>query len=80
MKIHHTRGVYSDGSFKDNGVADTSLKEHVEYNLKMRPGRALFVDGKCVNQGYLTREQCDRIERQLKKNPIHMKKDTAPYQ
>jgi hypothetical protein len=77
MKIHHTRGLYPNGDFKDNGVRAENLESHIDYNRTFRPGRALLVDGKCVLKG-----SCD--PRLIK---IHEKrtqgivpaKDTAPY-
>lgn len=49
--IHHTRGVYPDGSFKDKGVDSALIASHIEYNINLRPGRALIVDGWCVHKG-----------------------------
>lgn len=63
--FHHTRGVYNNGEFKDNGVAPEDLDIHIEYNLTMRPGRAFFVDGVCLNRGYLSEERCRSIEAEL---------------
>lgn len=63
--VHHTRGVYSNGEYKDNGVAPEDLDIHIEYNLAMRPGRAFFVDGVCLNRGYLSDDACRRIEAEL---------------
>lgn len=57
MKIHHTRGVYNNGEFKDNGVSAEHLAEHIEYNKTFRFGRALLVDGVVVYNGYLSNEQ-----------------------
>ena len=80
MRIHHTMGVYNNGSRKHNGVAASDLAGHIEYNLAMRPGRAFFVDGVCKNVGYLGKERCDEIERELASNPVPMTRCTAPYQ
>lgn len=57
MKIHHTRGVYNNGEFKDNGVLAEDLAAHIEYNKTYRFGRALLVDGVVVYNGYLSNEQ-----------------------
>jgi hypothetical protein len=51
VTIHHTVGVYPDGSMKHNGVPDDHLAAHIAYNKEFRPGRALFVDGVCVYEG-----------------------------
>jgi len=52
--IHTTIGVYPNSEFKMNGVRPEHLEDHIEYNIKHRPGRALFVDSKCVNRGDLS--------------------------
>lgn len=51
--VHHTVGVYPNGDMKQNGVIHENLEEHIEYNIKFRFGRALFVDGKCVYPGFV---------------------------
>jgi hypothetical protein len=80
MKIHHTRSLYPNGDFHDNGVPDFRLKSHVEYNMLWRPGRALFVDGKCVYEGINVRpEAIAAMEAQLAERPVVMRRDTAPY-
>ena len=56
MKIHHTRGVYSNGDYKDNAVRAEDLQKHIEYNKTMRFGRALLVDGVVVYNGYVSEE------------------------
>lgn len=75
--VHHTRGVYNNDSFKDNGVAPEHLRGYIKYNLTMRFGRALFVDGKCVHRGYLNEERCLAVERALV--GVSASKVTAPY-
>lgn len=77
--IHHTVGVYSDGSRKENGVSSENIASHIWYNLRMRPGRAFFVDGFCLNKGYLTIERCEEIEKELQHAAHKMERDTAPY-
>lgn len=79
MKIIHTMGVYANGNRKHNGVDPKFLDNHIEYNLTYRPGRAFFVDGKCLNRGYLSKEHCEEIERELAANPVVMTRDTQPY-
>lgn len=78
--IHHTVGVYSDGSRKWNGVTSENIAGHIYYNLNMRPGRAFFVDGLCLNKGYLTPERCKEIEKELQDAAFRPTRDTAPYQ
>lgn len=79
MKVHHTMGVYSNGERKHNGVDPRDLADHIKYNLEMRPGRAFFVDGKCLHVGYLGKERCDEIEAELVAKPVQMTRCTAPY-
>ena len=61
--MKRTIGIYLNGDYKLNNVAEEHLEYHIRYNLNHRPGRALVVDGEIVNTGYLTRE---RIEEMLK--------------
>ena len=77
--IHTTIGVYNNDSFKVNGVDPIHLKEHIEYNKGWRPGRALFVDGKCVNRGYLSKERANAWEQRIKDENLKADKCTAPY-
>ena len=77
--IHTTIGVYADGSYKTNGVKHEHLKVHIEYNKTMRFGRALFVDGKCVHNGYLNSTEVKEFEEKIKKENIKKDKCTAPY-
>lgn len=54
-KLNHvTIGVNSNDSYTVNIVRPEHLENHIEYNKIMRFGRALFVDGKCVYEGYLS--------------------------
>lgn len=76
--IHHTCGVYLNDSCKTNGVPSDNLQEHIDYNKFWRPGRALFVDGKCVFAGSLPPEQIARWEIKLK--GVTANRDTRPYQ
>jgi hypothetical protein len=80
MTIYHTMGVYNDGSRKHNGVSPAHLKEHIDYNLTARPGRAFFVDGVCLNNGYLSQERIDAITVELRETPFPQVRVTAPYQ
>lgn len=75
--IHLTVGCYADGSRKTNGVKSENLAEHIQYNLIFRPGRALFVDGFCLHEGYLDKGRCAEIEAELKGKTAD--RDTAPY-
>ena len=78
--IHTTIGVYNTEGvpYKTNGVPSENLADHIKYNIQMRPGRALFLDGVCIWNGYLTWERCEAMEPELKK--VKITKDTQPYQ
>lgn len=79
--IHSTIGVYLNDRavFKYNGVRESNLKEHIEYNRVMRFGRALFVDGKCAHRGYLSDDRICSVEKFLSENPHVPVRDTQPY-
>jgi hypothetical protein len=67
---HHTVGVYKNQSYKENCVPSAELEQHVKYNTENRWGRGLFVDGKCVHQGYLSDEEVVAWEAKLKDWPM----------
>jgi hypothetical protein len=46
-------------------VHGDDLDAHIEYNLMYRPGRAFFVDGRCLNRGYLSDDECKEISNEL---------------
>lgn len=75
--IHTCRGAYASGDIVNNGVSSENLAEHIWYNLRMRPGRALFVDGLCLNKGYLSIAQIEEQEKQLE--TLRITEDTTPY-
>lgn len=79
MVIHHTMGVYPNGDRVHNGVADEHLAQHIEYNDTFRPGRALFVDGKCRLKGSLKADTIAAIEAELVAKPVQMSRVTTPY-
>lgn len=80
-KIYTTIGVYNNDSFKINGVRESLLLEHIQFNIRHRPGRALFVDGVCLHEGYLTRERADEWEEKIRKDKktFRVFNDTLPY-
>lgn len=78
-QIHLTIGVYLNGSFKWNGVSSEYLTDHVEYNKKMRFGRALIVDWEIVHLGYLTEDVLKEFIQKHKATWQMPKIDTAPY-
>ena len=62
---HITVGVYKNGDYHINVVREEHLEDHILYNTTMRFGRALFVDGKCIYDGYLTPSECDAWEAKM---------------
>lgn len=79
MTIHHTMGVYLNGDRVHNGVTSEHLAQHIDYNQTFRPGRAFFVDGVCLNKGYLTPETVAALIAELQAAPVHMDRITTPY-
>lgn len=79
QKIHHCVGVYSSGDKIHNGVLSDDLNHHIEYCKTFRPGRAIFVDGKCIYRGYLTEQECVVVEKELQESSFKITKVTRPY-
>ncbi|MCK5607538.1 hypothetical protein KAR91_36985 [Candidatus Pacearchaeota archaeon] len=75
--IHTTVGVYSDGSYKANGVKSEALAYHIWYNINFRPGRVFIVDGHCLHRAGLSQAESDKIVKKFEH--IEYKMDTAPY-
>ena len=80
MANHFTVGVYANGQYKTNVVKEEHLQDHIEYNLKMRPGRAFFVDGECLNKGYLTDEKISYWAQTISEMKPDLRISTEPYQ
>jgi hypothetical protein len=78
-KIHTTIGVYNNGDIKTNGVSEEHLETHIQYNLDYRPGRAFFVNGECLNKGYLDDERIAEYTEMFKDPKWIVTKCTAPY-
>lgn len=76
---HITIGVYANDDYKVNVVKDEDLVSHIEYNKVFRYGRALFVDGKCENQGYLSDIKIREWEDKIKQMDIDKRVATYPY-
>lgn len=77
---HICIGVYSSGDYKVNIVEDAHLESNVEYNRVFRPGRAYFVDGVCVQKGYLNDLAIDEWADKIKTFNIDSSRSTVPYQ
>jgi hypothetical protein len=63
--LHHVRGVYLNGQFEDSKVKSEDLANHLYYDIHFRPGRALFLDGKCLHKGHLEMSRCMDIQNAL---------------
>lgn len=61
-KIYTTVGVYRNLDFVVNGVHFIDLEKHIEYNMNMRFGRALLVEGKVVHKGYFSDSDVEMLE------------------
>jgi len=57
--------VYNNGNMKEDYPLDSD--EWLEFNKTTRFGVALFIDSKCYYEGYLGKERCKEISKQLKK-------------
>jgi len=68
-EVYSTIGVYSNEDRRENAVASKDLEAHIKYNLEKRPGRAFFVEGRCINPGYLSKERILELEGEFKRNP-----------
>lgn len=55
--VIHTRRVYPNGDYVDNGVREEDLADHTKYNLTFRFGCAFIVNGKVKSLGYHADEQ-----------------------
>ena len=77
--IHTTIGLYPNGDFKINGVRPEDLKDHIEYNKQHRWGRALFVDGKCVHNGYLSDEEIKKFQDRINQENLKATKYSKLY-
>lgn len=86
-RINHSRRIYNSNDVVDNHVAYDHLDDHIRYNKEMRFGTALFINGVCVNRGYLGKERCDAFEIEIKKmieeehliSKLQLKSPTVPY-
>lgn len=76
--IHHTRGVYPNGDYKDNGVPSEDIAGHIFYNISYRPGRAFFLDGICICRGIGVSDELIKKHTNITDQP-KMSKATKPY-
>lgn len=60
-------GVYNNGARKYYNIPADMIMNDVDYDIQMRWGRALFVDGQCLYTGYLDVPRCLKIQEELKK-------------
>lgn len=76
---HISVGVYANGRYVVNIVKDEHLKDHIEYNKTFRFGRGLFVDGECLNQGYLSGDQVKNWKKRISEMNIDTSVSSEPY-
>lgn len=80
---HLTLGIYPNGDYQFNVVRDEHLKDHIEYNTTMRPGRLLYVDGERKYDGMIKQEYLDKYDEIAKSfyanNNVNMYHATLPY-
>lgn len=57
--------VYNDGSRVEKTIPIHEAATEVSYNMLRRPGCAVFVNGLCVQEGYLSKERCMDITYEL---------------
>lgn len=81
-KIYSTVGVYGNGECKVNGVKIENIPDHIKYNINMRPGRALFVNGICIHHGFLRVDEVLKWQNKIMedKETFWRDKDTQPYE
>ena len=78
--IHTTIGLYNNMTYKINGVLNEDLDIHINYNKQFRFGRALFVDGKCVHEGTLSKEKLKEFENIIRwDTKFRLTEHTYPY-
>lgn len=68
--FHNTVHVYGNDDYRHHCVPDFELEGMLEYNTTMRFGRAIFVDGKCVWEGYLDAERIAQWEEKIRGWPM----------
>ena len=76
---HISVGVYANGDHIINIVRDEHIIGHIEYNQQFRPGRALFVNGECINKGYLKDESVDKWKEKIKEMNIDSSTSSERY-
>lgn len=76
---HLSVRVYSNGKYISNIVREEDLKSHISYNTIFRFGTGLFIDGKCVHQGYLSGEQVKNWTKRISEMKINLTNNTIPY-
>jgi hypothetical protein len=54
--------VYNNGDENRSVVYGFDLFEEISYNIAFRFGCALFIDGICVYDGYLSDERCETLQ------------------
>lgn len=76
---HVSVGVYASGDHVINIVKDEHIIDHIEYNKLFRFGRALFVNGECLNKGYLKEEDIVKWQDKIKAMNINSSMTSEKY-
>lgn len=79
MANHVTIGVYGNDTYKVNIVDPRDLEHHIQYNKDMRPGRGFFVDGVCVNKGYMSDKRVEEWTKKIAEMKIDTSKVSEKY-
>lgn len=75
--VYTTIGVYPNGEYVVNGVSEEDLKEHIEFNKMMRPGRGLMINGVFIWNGNI--DETDIFKYTTKLSEIYMTKISTLY-
>lgn len=57
--------IYNNGDRVVRRLDPSEVERQLSYDKVMRFGCALFVDGKCEATGYLDKERCEALSKEL---------------
>ncbi len=76
---HVMVGVYLNGDHTINIVDPADVFEQIGYNKRLRYGRALFLDGGCIHEGYLNKDSIAEWTNKLTEMKIDSSKVSRIY-
>lgn len=79
QKLNTTVRLYSDGSYKVNGVKSIHLEGHIHYNKCYRPGCALFLNGDLIFRGSISNENIYNFQNNILPNIPKAEEQTVPF-